>query len=183
MPARATDFSIGHRGACLQFPEHTAESYTAAARTGAGIIECNVTFTQDRQLVCGHSQCDLHTTTNILATPLASKCRRPFAPANPATGAPATAECCTSEITLAEFKTLCGKMDAFNPAATTVADYMKGTPSWRTDLYATCGTLVTHAESIQLISASAGSSRPSSRRPAFRCPTRAPIRSRPTRSR
>ena len=32
---------------------------------------------------------------------------------------PATAECRTSEITLAEFKTLKGKMDAFNPAART----------------------------------------------------------------
>lgn len=152
MPSRASDFSIGHRGACLQFPEHTAESYVAAARMGAGIIECDVTFTKDKQLVCRHSQCDLHTTTNILATPLASRCRRPFVPANPATGTPASAECCTSDITLAEFKTLCGKMDGFNPRATTVAEYMNGTPSFRTDLYATCGTLVTHAESIQLIS-------------------------------
>ena len=33
------EFSIGHRGAAMQFPEHTAESYTAAARTGAGIVE------------------------------------------------------------------------------------------------------------------------------------------------
>jgi glycerophosphoryl diester phosphodiesterase len=29
------EFSIGHRGAAMQFPEHTAESYTAAARMGA----------------------------------------------------------------------------------------------------------------------------------------------------
>jgi len=42
-----TDFSIGHRGAGLQFPEHTKESYEAAARMGAGIIECDVTFTKD----------------------------------------------------------------------------------------------------------------------------------------
>ena len=28
------DFSIGHRGASMQFPEHTVESYTAAARMG-----------------------------------------------------------------------------------------------------------------------------------------------------
>lgn len=38
------DFSIGHRGACLQFPEHTLESYEAAAKQGAGIIECDVRF-------------------------------------------------------------------------------------------------------------------------------------------
>lgn len=38
--ATRSDWSIGHRGAPLMFPEHTAESYTAAARMGAGIIEC-----------------------------------------------------------------------------------------------------------------------------------------------
>ena len=47
-PFRKTDFSIGHRGAALQFPEHTRESYSAAARMGAGVIECDVTFTKDR---------------------------------------------------------------------------------------------------------------------------------------
>src|SRR5512147_2004989 len=51
-PFRKTDFSIGHRGAALEFPEHTRESYVAAARMGAGIIECDVTFTKDRELVC-----------------------------------------------------------------------------------------------------------------------------------
>jgi glycerophosphoryl diester phosphodiesterase len=152
-PSKPSDFSIGHRGAALQFPEHTKESYEAAARMGAGIIECDVTFTKDRQLVCRHSQCDLHTTTNILATPLGDKCRKPFTPANPATGAAASAECCTSDITLEEYKTLCGKMDSFNARGTTVAEYLDGTPRFRTDLYATCGTLLTHAESIQLIGA------------------------------
>ncbi len=151
-PFEASDFSIGHRGAPLQFPEHTKESYQAAARMGAGIIECDVTFTKDRQLVCRHSQCDLHTTTNILAIPeLAAKCTKPFFPFDPATGTPASASCCTSDITLAEFRQLCGKMDASNPKATTVAEYLGGTASFRTDLYSTCGTLVTHKESIKLI--------------------------------
>src|SRR5688572_13674844 len=146
-----SDFSIGHRGAPLQFPEHTKESYEAAARMGAGIMECDVTFTKDKQLVCRHSQCDLHTTTNILAIPeLAAKCSVPFSPADPATGKPATAQCCTSDITLDEFKSLCGKMDASNPKATTVAEYLGGTADWRTDLYSTCGTLLTHRESIEL---------------------------------
>ena len=153
---RPSDFSIGHRGAPLQFPEHTKESYTAAARMGAGIVECDVTFTKDKQLVCRHAQNDLHTTTNILATPLAATCIQPFTPAvlgasgNVVT--PASAECRTSEITLAEFKTLRGKMDAFNPAAQTVAQYMAGTASIRTDLYSgpTSGTLLTHRESIAL---------------------------------
>ncbi len=78
---RHHDFSIGHRGAGLQFPEHTKESYEAAHRMGAGIIECDVTFTKDGELVCRHAQCDLHTTTNILATALAAACRVPFTPA------------------------------------------------------------------------------------------------------
>jgi glycerophosphoryl diester phosphodiesterase len=153
---RRTDFSIGHRGAPLQFPEHTKESYVAAARMGAGIVECDVTFTEDKQLVCRHAQNDLHTTTNILATPLAATCIQPFTPAVlDASGGvvkPANAECRTSEITLAEFKTLRGKMDAFNPAAQTVAQYMAGTANFRTDLYSgpTSGTLLTHRESIAL---------------------------------
>ncbi|ANM32393.1 glycerophosphodiester phosphodiesterase [Acidobacteria bacterium Mor1] len=151
-PFSPTDFSIGHRGAPLQFPEHTRESYIAAARQGAGRIECDVTFTRDRELVCRHAQCDLHTTTNILAIPeLAAKCREPFRPADPADGTPAAARCCASDLTTAEFKRLCGKMDAFDPTATTVEAYMGGTPPWRTELYAGCGTLLTHAESVELI--------------------------------
>ena len=150
------DFSIGHRGAAMQFPEHTVESYTAAARMGAGVVECDVTFTKDKELVCRHAQNDLHTTTNILVTPLASKCTQPFVPAvldaDGKVVTPAKAECRTSDITLAEFKTLRGKMDAFNPAARTPEQYLGGTANWRTDLYAgpTSGTLVTHAESIEL---------------------------------
>lgn len=147
---KKSDFSIGHRGACMQFPEHTRESYLAAARMGAGIIECDVTFTKDKQLVCRHSQCDLHTTTNILATPLASKCSEPFSPADPKSGKKASAKCCTSDITLAEFRTLQGKMDAGNENATTIQEYLNSTPNWRTDRYSATGTLMTHAESIAL---------------------------------
>ena len=150
------DFSIGHRGAPMQFPEHTRESYVAAARMGAGIVECDVTFTKDKELVCRHAQNDLHTTTNILVTPLAAKCTKPFVPATfDAAGTlltPAGAECRTSDITLAEFKTLRGKMDVSNPAARTAAEFLGGTANWRTDLYSgpTSGTLLTHKESIEL---------------------------------
>lgn len=153
---RKSDFSIGHRGAPLQFPEHTRESYEAAARMGAGILECDVTFTKDKELVCRHAQNDLHTTTNILATPLAAKCTTPFTPAtfdsNGEMTAPANAECRASDVTLAEFRTLRGKMDAFNPRARNVAEYMAGTDRTRTDLYSgpTSGTLLTHKESIEL---------------------------------
>jgi glycerophosphoryl diester phosphodiesterase len=146
---KRTLFSIGHRGAPMQFPEHTVESNVAAARMGAGILECDVTFTADLELVCRHAQNDLHTTTNILATPLAGTCVTPFAPATGDQGA--AAECRTSEITLAEYRTLTPKMDAANSAATTVEAYLDGTAGWRTDLYAgEPTTLMTHAESIEL---------------------------------
>lgn len=155
-PFRKSDFSIGHRGAALQYPEHTRESYQAAARMGAGIVECDVTFTRDKELVCRHSQCDLHTTTNILETPLAEKCTRGFTPARfDGSGnlvEEASAQCCTSDLTVDEFKSLKGKMDGFSPAATSIKEYLRGTPSWRTDLYSgpTSGTLLTHKESIRL---------------------------------
>lgn len=148
---KRTDFSIGHRGAPLQFPEHTLESYVAAARMGAGVMECDVAFTKDRELVCRHAQNDLHTTTNIVTIPeLNAKCSQPFVAADPASGTPAQAECRTSDITLAEFKRLEGKMDASNPMATTPEEYIKGTANWRTDLYASRGTLLSHKESIEL---------------------------------
>jgi glycerophosphoryl diester phosphodiesterase len=153
-PFRRTDFSIGHRGAALQFPEHTKESYVAAARQGAGIVECDVTFTRDGALVCRHAQNDLHTTTDILQTSLASTCVKPFSAAvidaNGNLVTPASAECRTSELTLPEFRSLRGKMDASNPAARTVAQYLGGTAAWRTDLYTGRGTLMTFRDSIEL---------------------------------
>ena len=69
-----TDFSIGHRGAPLGYPEHSLEGYVAAAEMGAGLIECDVVPTKDGELVCRHSECDLATTTNILETSLAKTC-------------------------------------------------------------------------------------------------------------
>src|SRR4029453_3621085 len=134
-----TDFSIDHRGGgTLQFPEHTKESHEAGARMSAGIQECDVTFTKDGELVCRHDQCDLHTTTNILLTPLAAKCTTPFTPAEfDASGTRAkagTALCCASDLTLDQFKSLKGKMDASNPDATTPQEFQGGTPNWRTDL-------------------------------------------------
>lgn len=155
-PFKTTDFSIGHRGGgTLQIPEHTKESHEAGARMGAGILECDVTFTSDGELVCRHDQCDLHTTTNILVTPLADKCSKPFTPAEfddaGARTQAAAALCCTSDLTLAELKQLEGKMDASNPNALTPEQYLGGTASFRTDLYATGGTLLTHRESIALI--------------------------------
>jgi len=149
MAPRQSLFSIAHRGAPLEFPEHTVQSNKAAALMGAGIFECDVTFTKDKQLVCRHAQNDLQGTTNILLTNLKEKCAKPFTPAN--NGEPAVAECRTTDITLGEFKTLRGKMDGFNKNAKDIQSYMAGTPSWRTELYSEAGgTLLTHQESIAL---------------------------------
>ncbi len=147
-PFYVTVFSIGHRGAPMQFPEHTKESYEAAARMGAGILDCDVTFTKDGELVCRHSQCDLHTTTNILDTGLAAACSVP--PDYTSETPFKNVQCCTSDFTLDDFKSLCGKMDAVNPDATSLDKYFGATPNWRTNLYSTGGTLLSHKESIAL---------------------------------
>lgn len=146
-PFYTSRFSISHRGAPLEFPEHSRESYEAAHRMGAGIIECDVTFTRDGELVCRHSECDLHTTTNIVATPLNNACTVPWTKGGPAP------KCCTSDITQSEFKSLKAKMDASNPAATTPEGYLGGTPAWRTDLYTgrPAGNVVTLKEHIEMI--------------------------------
>jgi glycerophosphoryl diester phosphodiesterase len=147
-PFRRTDFSIGHRGAALEFPEHSDVSYRAGARMGAGIVECDVTFTKDGELACRHSECDLHTTTNVVATPLNQKCTIPWTgPVGPNQPAPL---CCTSDFTLAELKTLQAKMDASNPAAATAQGYLGGTAGWRTDLYTGRAHVVSFRESIEI---------------------------------
>lgn len=148
-PFYRTDFSIAHRGAPLMFPEHSLQSYQAAITMGAGVAECDVVFTADKQLVCRHAQCDLDQTTDILLRPeLAAKCRQPFKAAT--TDTPASATCCTSDITLAEFSGLCARMEGVNNAAQTIEQYLAGTPGWRTNLYNQCATPMTHRQSIQL---------------------------------
>ena len=162
-------FSIGHRGAPLMFPEHTVESNVAAAQMGAGILECDVTFTADLELVCRHAQNDLHTTTNILLTDLAETCVTPFTPATE--GESATAECRTSEITLAEYRTLLPKMDAADRAATTAEDFLGGTADWRTDLYTNArSTIMTHAESIALFDSLGADFTPELKTPSVEMP-------------
>ncbi|EYD70460.1 glycerophosphodiester phosphodiesterase family protein [Limimaricola hongkongensis] len=144
-----TAFSIAHRGAPMMIPEHTRQSYVAGARQGAGIVECDVTFTADHELVCRHAQNDLATTTDIVVSDLGAKCTSPFTPAGE--GTEAAAECRTSDITLAEFRELNPKMDAADKTATTAEEFQGGTAAWRTDLYVDGTQLMTHAESIALI--------------------------------
>ncbi|UWR59275.1 glycerophosphodiester phosphodiesterase family protein [Phaeobacter inhibens] len=147
IPERS-DFSIAHRGAPLMFPEHTVEGNRAAATMGAGVMECDVTFTSDLELVCRHSQNDLHTTTDILTTDLADRCTQPFAPAT--ADAPASAECRTSDLTLAELMTLRPKMDSRDPTATSAAAFQGGLAPWRSSLHQNGATLLSHADSIRL---------------------------------
>lgn len=150
-PPQKTDFSISHRGAPLQYPEHTYDSYMAAARMGAGVLECDVAFTKDGELVCRHAQNDLHTTTNILSTPLANKCSTP--PKFDTQGKLLNAdkiECRTSDITLNEFESLTGKMDAANTKADNLKDYMNATAPWRTDLYSQNGKVLSLKQHIEL---------------------------------
>ncbi len=166
--ASKSDFSIGHRGAPLMFPEHTVQSNVAAARMGAGILECDVTFTADHELVCRHAQNDLHTTTNILVSDLAEKCTTGFTAASGDT--PASAECRTSDITLAEFRTLTPKMDSADNTATTAEDYQGGVASFRTELYSDKADLMTHAESIELFKSLGAKFTPELKSPSVEMP-------------
>ena len=167
-PFYATDFSIAHRGAPLGFPEHSREGYIAAANQGAGVIECDVTFTKDLELVCRHSQCDLATSTNILQTDLAASCRTPFTPAGK--GSPATAKCCTSDITLKEFKTLCARPDRRNKQANSIDEYLMPLQSPVVDSPLSCGTVVSHKESIVLINQLGRKFTPELKRPEVAMP-------------
>ncbi|KAF7189059.1 Extracellular protein [Pseudocercospora fuligena] len=155
-PLKTSSFSISHRGAPLMFPEHSKEGYKAAIRMGAGIVECDVSFTSDLELVCRHSNCDLHYTTDILAHPeLAEKCSEPFVPYDPETGTEASAKCCTSDITLSEFKSLCAEMEATTFNAVNTSQYMGrigSTPDWRTNMYAySCAEPLSLKEQIALV--------------------------------
>lgn len=148
------NFSIAHRGASLMYPEHSEAAYLAAIRQGAGIIECDVTFTQDKQLVCRHAQCDLHHTTDILLRPeLASRCQTSFTSYDAKTNAAATAKCCASDFTLEEIQSLCAVMEGYDERATNPESFLRGGPNWRTQLHAQCESPVSHDESIALFDA------------------------------
>ena len=141
-----SDFSIGHRGACMMYPEHTIRSYKAASLMGANILECDVTFTKDRELICRHAQCDLHTTTDVVLRPeMNAKCTVPWAEG-------VSPRCCASDFTLEEIKTLCAKMDSSVGDATTAEGYVYGgTADWRTDIYQyECPPVPTHMEHIEM---------------------------------
>ena len=150
-PFERTDFSIGHRGAPLQFPEHT-RSRTGRRRAWAPASwSATSPSRRTRQLVCRHSQCDLHTTTNILAVPeLAAKCRQPFTPRRSAARHSGVGHVLHERHhALAEFKRLEGRMDASRSRR----DHGVGLPERDAQLAhraVLSGTLLSHAESIAL---------------------------------
>jgi glycerophosphoryl diester phosphodiesterase len=152
---RVSNFSISHRGAPLYYPEHTREGYIAASNMGAGLMECDVALTKDLNLVCRHSHHDLHRTTDVLINPkLSNKCSIPFSPANSTKRIKVKVQCNTSDFTLAEYKTLNGKMDNVNIWAETAEEYIRGVFGWREKLFGGrfegTATLMSHRESISL---------------------------------
>jgi glycerophosphoryl diester phosphodiesterase len=159
---RTSDFVIGHRGAALQFPEHSAAGHDAASRMGAGIVECDVNLTKDKKLICRHDRCDLHLTTDVLLRPtLAKKCTRQFQPAASGGKENATAKCCTTDFTLEEIQSMCGKMTSENPYAKTVAEYISHTPNIRTELYTRdCPHIQSHADYMKVVDGNGGSFTP-----------------------
>jgi hypothetical protein len=143
----------------MTHPEHSDEGYKAAIAMGAGFIECDVASSKDLVPVCRHSQCDLHTTTNVLFNPaLAAKCSMPFTPAvlNSTSGAvitPAGALCCTFDFTAAEYSSLCAIQDIGSgwSAAQTVQEYLPAAPFFRStvyDTYSIAGTCAAHPATL-----------------------------------
>ena len=120
-PFKQSDFSIGHRGAALQFPEHTRSPTRRRARMGAGILECDVTFTKDKRAGLparaerpAHDH--QHPRRRRWPPSAPSRSRRPIFDADGKLITPASAECRTSDITLAEFKTLTRQDGRVQPA-------------------------------------------------------------------
>ena len=113
---------------------------------GAGVLECDVAFTKDRGLVCRHAQCDLHTTTNILANASRGQVHDAVLAGRPDGGEGRFRQMLHQRPDAGGVQDVRGKMDASDPKATTVEAYMQGTAGWRTDLYATTGTLMTHRD-------------------------------------
>jgi len=137
-PQEATS-SIGHRGAALMFPSTGKEAYMASRAMGRRHHRMRRDiYKRPPSWVCRHSQCDLHTTTNILAVPaLASKCTQGFSPADPATGQEGFRQNAATQRHYArEFKQLTrqdGRRHTRRHQPSPIT--MNGTPRWRTDLY------------------------------------------------
>jgi len=163
---KKSDFSISHRGANLHYPEHTERSLKAASLMGAGILECDVTFTSDHELVCRHSQCDLHHTTDVVTRPeMNAKCTIPWSEG-------VAPQCCTSDFTLEELKTLCAKMDTSGANVSATLEFGHGGISEvPTNIHQyECPSILTHREYIGLIMAHGGKYTPELKTPEVDMP-------------
>lgn len=139
----------------MPYPPHTLTSYEAALRMGAGMVQCPVTFSKDRKLVCRKEQCDLHYTTDVLSHPdqrLASKCAQPFIPSD-GFNRPVQVRCCTNDFTLQELQMLncrcsgaaSAKSAGVNDWGMTVLDYLGPSPP------CVPAKIPSHEEFIQLV--------------------------------
>eukprot|EP00951_Prasinocladus_malaysianus_P004188 scaffold29587_cov43-Prasinocladus_malaysianus.AAC.2 len=131
--------------------------YKIALDMGAAYVECDVAVTKDDVLVCRHSMCDLHTTTDILKgehDDLAAKCSEPFTPATE--DSPASARCCTYDFTYDELSTLCMTTDELsNSSATKASEFTQGPPSFRSNALVAkagaCEKIVRHKEMAEYL--------------------------------
>jgi len=76
------------------FRETRWNPYVLRHAMGAGVIECDVAFTSDRQLVCRHAQDDLALPRPIMSQVPELECQMqpgPLVPADPKTGREAQA--------------------------------------------------------------------------------------------
>ena len=138
---------IAHRGAPLGYPEHTIEAHDAGLRQGAGVIEADVAFTKDFELVVRHGFADLERDTDALAQLAAGTATFtpsvPFSPCVPAgvdadgnatEEVPATAQVRTTDMTLREFQRLRGtNYGKANPKAQDHTEYKDVAP-WKKEL-------------------------------------------------
>mmetsp|Transcript_18575 Transcript_18575/g.30188 ORF Transcript_18575/g.30188 Transcript_18575/m.30188 type:complete len:581 (+) Transcript_18575:107-1849(+) len=126
--------TYAHRGAALVAPEESLMGYKIAKESGAGFIECDASVTKDGELVCRHSTCDLHFTTDIIENHrnMLSRCSVPFQPS--VNGSDAQLMCCTYDFPLDELKKLCGIMEStMNTSATTLDQFLLGPPGFRSN--------------------------------------------------
>ncbi|TVY89912.1 Extracellular protein [Lachnellula willkommii] len=150
--SKVSKFVVGHRGAPLQFPEHTRESYMAAAREGAGAIECDVTFTSDKKLVCRHDQLMRPTHHNQHPRHLPRIQMHPALHAlQPRNRRPRNSQLLHQRHHARRIQNPLRQDGRLQPQRQHGHGIHGRHGRFRTDLYSTCGTLLTHVESIALI--------------------------------
>lgn len=106
------DFLIGYCGVLMQFFEYMFESYCVVVVMGVGILECDVIFIKDYELVCCYVQDDLYISMNILVSGLVFKCSKGFILVFG--DMLVFVDCWVLDFILVEFLIFSGKMDGVN---------------------------------------------------------------------